>query len=146
VLGTQTAGAPVPIAHEIQILLIRCSCSDHPELLTNLRTARYTGVKEEMMQAAVLHAIGEPLRIEEVPTPRPGLGQVLVKIAAAGVASEVAITSSTWGSRNDLAEVIALAQEGKLTAATESHRLDDINEVLDGLEHGLVEGRAVVVP
>ena len=37
------------------------------------------------MRAAVLHAIGEPLRIEEVPTPRPGPGQVLVKIAAAGV-------------------------------------------------------------
>ena len=37
------------------------------------------------MKAAVLHAIGEPLRIEEVPTPRPGPGQVLVKIAAAGV-------------------------------------------------------------
>ena len=37
------------------------------------------------MRAAVLHAIGEPLRVEEVPTPRPGPGQVLVKVAAAGV-------------------------------------------------------------
>jgi len=35
------------------------------------------------MKAAVLHAIGEPLRVEEVPAPHPGLGQVLVKIAAA---------------------------------------------------------------
>jgi alcohol dehydrogenase, propanol-preferring len=61
-------------------------------------------------------------------------------------ASEVTVTTSNWGSRNDLAEVIALAQEGKLTATTESHRLDDINEVLKRLEHGLVEGRAVVVP
>jgi hypothetical protein len=41
---------------------------------------------------------------------------------------------------------LILAQEGKLTAATESHRLDDINQVLERLEHGLVEGRAVVVP
>jgi len=37
------------------------------------------------MKAAVLHAIGEPLRIEEVPTPHPRPGQVLVKVAAAGV-------------------------------------------------------------
>ena len=54
-------------------------------------------------------------------------------------ASEVAFTTSVWGSRNDLAEVIALAQQGKLTAATETHRLDDINQVLERLEHGLVD-------
>jgi D-arabinose 1-dehydrogenase-like Zn-dependent alcohol dehydrogenase len=61
-------------------------------------------------------------------------------------ASEATVTNSTWGSRNDLAEVITLAQQGKVTATTESHRLDDINQVLERLEHGLVEGRAVIVP
>jgi propanol-preferring alcohol dehydrogenase len=78
---------------------------------------------------------------------------VLVGLAGGSVpmgffsqAPEVAFTTSVWGSRNDLAEVIALAQQGKLTAATETHRLDDINQVLERLEHGLVEGRAVVVP
>lgn len=75
-----------------------------------------------------------------------GLAGGTVPVTFFTQASEVAITSSTWGSRNDLAEVIALAQEGKLTATTETHRLDDINEVLERLEHGLVEGRAVVVP
>jgi D-arabinose 1-dehydrogenase-like Zn-dependent alcohol dehydrogenase len=39
-----------------------------------------------------------------------------------------------------------LAQQGKLTATTETHHLDDINQVLQRLEHGLVKGRAVVVP
>jgi propanol-preferring alcohol dehydrogenase len=75
-----------------------------------------------------------------------GLAGGSVPVAFFSQASEVAITASTWGSRNDLAEVIALAQQGKLTATTESHRLDDINQVLERLEHGLVEGRAVVVP
>ncbi|MEV8025098.1 alcohol dehydrogenase catalytic domain-containing protein [Microbacterium sp. NPDC080220] len=37
------------------------------------------------MRAAVLRAVGEPLSMEEVPTPEPGAGEVLVKIAAAGV-------------------------------------------------------------
>jgi len=37
------------------------------------------------MRAAVLHAVGEPLKIEQVPTPEPGPGEVLVKIAGAGV-------------------------------------------------------------
>jgi propanol-preferring alcohol dehydrogenase len=75
-----------------------------------------------------------------------GLAGGTVPVGFFSQAPEAAITTSTWGSRNDLAEVIALAQQGKLTAATQSHRLDDINQVLGRLEHGLVEGRAVVVP
>ena len=37
------------------------------------------------MKAAVVHALGKPLTIEEVPVPEPGHGQILVKIAATGV-------------------------------------------------------------
>ncbi len=37
------------------------------------------------MKAALAHAFGQPLTIDEVPVPTPGLGQVLVKIAACGV-------------------------------------------------------------
>lgn len=39
----------------------------------------------ETMRAAVVRAFGEPLRIEEVPIPRPGPGEVLVKVVASGV-------------------------------------------------------------
>jgi alcohol dehydrogenase, propanol-preferring len=38
-----------------------------------------------MMKAAVAHAFGKPLVIEEVPVPEPGPGQILVRIAATGV-------------------------------------------------------------
>lgn len=37
------------------------------------------------MKAAVLRAFGQPLQIEEVPVPRPGPGDLLVKIEACGV-------------------------------------------------------------
>jgi len=37
------------------------------------------------MRAAVVHAYGQPLRIEEVNVPLPGPGQILVKIEASGV-------------------------------------------------------------
>ena len=39
----------------------------------------------QTMKAAVVHAFGEPLRIEEVPVPTPGPGQILVNIKASGV-------------------------------------------------------------
>ncbi|MFM0053045.1 alcohol dehydrogenase AdhP [Caballeronia grimmiae] len=37
------------------------------------------------MKAAVVHAFGQPLRIEEVPVPVPGRNEILVKITASGV-------------------------------------------------------------
>src|SRR5690242_4561845 len=37
------------------------------------------------MRAAVVHAFGEPLVVEEVPVPDPGPGDVLVQVAACGV-------------------------------------------------------------
>jgi len=37
------------------------------------------------MQAAVVHAFGKPLAIEEMPIPIPGPGEVLVKIVSTGV-------------------------------------------------------------
>jgi propanol-preferring alcohol dehydrogenase len=39
----------------------------------------------QLMKAAVVHEFGAPLRIEEVPVPTPGRGQILVNIKASGV-------------------------------------------------------------
>ena len=40
---------------------------------------------DTMMKAAVVRAFGQPLVIEDRPRPKPGRGQVLVKVAACGV-------------------------------------------------------------
>jgi alcohol dehydrogenase, propanol-preferring len=40
---------------------------------------------DKTMKAAVVHAFGQALAIEEVPVPAPGRGQVLVRIVASGV-------------------------------------------------------------
>jgi propanol-preferring alcohol dehydrogenase len=37
------------------------------------------------MQAAVVHEFGQPLRIDQVPVPEPGHGQVLVKVETSGL-------------------------------------------------------------
>jgi propanol-preferring alcohol dehydrogenase len=67
----------------------------HRQNAANRRSARFYEVAprtrvaihsrlEVTMRAARLHAYGKPLSLDEVPTPRPGPGQVLVKIAGAG--------------------------------------------------------------
>ena len=49
------------------------------------------------MKAAVLHSFAEPLRIEEVPTPTVGVGEVLVKVAACGVChSDLHLAMGEW--------------------------------------------------
>ncbi len=49
------------------------------------------------MKAAVLHSFGEPLRIEEITTPAPGPGEVLIKVAACGVChSDLHLAMGEW--------------------------------------------------
>ncbi|RAO77583.1 alcohol dehydrogenase AdhP [Dyella jiangningensis] len=49
------------------------------------------------MKAAVAHRFGEPLRIEEVPVPTPGRGEVLVKIVSSGVChTDVHAVDGDW--------------------------------------------------
>jgi propanol-preferring alcohol dehydrogenase len=42
-------------------------------------------VMAQMMKAAVVHEFGKPLKIEEIPIPTPGRGEVLIKVVANGV-------------------------------------------------------------
>ena len=47
---------------------------------------RVVSTRENLVvRAMVLHAVGEPLRLEEVPRPEPQPGQVLLRVSACGV-------------------------------------------------------------
>jgi len=49
------------------------------------------------MRAAVVHAFRAPLRIEEVPIPVPGPGEVLIKVVATGVChTDLHAADSDW--------------------------------------------------
>ena len=49
------------------------------------------------MKAAVLHQFGQPLSIEEIPTPAPAPDEVLLKVEACGVChSDLHIVQSDW--------------------------------------------------
>ena len=60
--------------------------------------------------------------------------------------AEVDIMTTYWGNRNQLSQVLALAQLGRLQARIEQHPLESINEVFAKLDAGEVKGRAVLVP
>ena len=51
----------------------------------------------QTMKAAVLHALKEPLRIEQVPVPEPGHGELLIKVTACGVChSDLHAVDGDW--------------------------------------------------
>jgi D-arabinose 1-dehydrogenase-like Zn-dependent alcohol dehydrogenase len=62
------------------------------------------------------------------------------------VVGETSITGNLVGSWIDLWELLQLHGRGDVTLRTETHSLDDVNDVLDALRAGDVTGRAVLVP
>jgi len=60
------------------------------------------------------------------------------------VANCITIRGSFVGTREDMAETLAFAAEGKIKADIELQPLSAINEIFDRLEHGKVAGRVVL--
>jgi len=60
------------------------------------------------------------------------------------VANCITIRGSFVGTREDMAETLAFAAEGKIKADIELQPLSAINEIFDRLEHGKVAGRIVL--
>lgn len=75
-----------------------------------------------------------------------GLGRGSAPFSFATNGIEATVTTSNWGSRTELAEVVALARAGTISTRVERHDLAEINDVFDRLEAGQIEGRAVLVP
>jgi propanol-preferring alcohol dehydrogenase len=62
------------------------------------------------------------------------------------VGAEIAVTNVFWGSINQLQDVLALADAGRLEVTTEVVGFDDLAATYDRLEAGGVAGRAVFTP
>jgi NAD+-dependent secondary alcohol dehydrogenase Adh1 len=75
-----------------------------------------------------------------------GFGGMVTVPSAAMVGNEQAIVANLVGTWVDLWEVMQLHARGKLTLKTETHRLEDVNDVLAKLREGEVTGRAVLSP
>jgi propanol-preferring alcohol dehydrogenase len=62
------------------------------------------------------------------------------------VLKRITIRGSIVGTRQDLAEAIAFAAEGKVAARIRTAHLAEVNDVINDLRTGRIEGRAVLVP
>jgi propanol-preferring alcohol dehydrogenase len=63
-----------------------------------------------------------------------------------GVPMETSVVISNWGTRAELAEVVALARSGAIRLDVERVRLSDVVAAYGRLERGEVRGRVVAVP
>lgn len=123
--------------------------SSAPDALEQVRTA---AGGEGVAAALDFVGAGATMELAEHALARQGIF-VLVGLAGGSarfsffdLATEATITTSSWGSRNDLTELVALARTGKLRSTTERHPLEEVNDVLERLGRGEIPGRAVLVP
>jgi NAD+-dependent secondary alcohol dehydrogenase Adh1 len=75
-----------------------------------------------------------------------GYGGIVSHPSVGFVVGETAVVGNLVGSWIDLWELLQLHGRGELVLRTETHPLDDVNDVLDALRAGEVTGRAVLVP
>ena len=70
-----------------------------------------------------------------------------VELAAIEIISrEISVVGSLVGSFSELAELMALAAQGRVTLETREYPLEAVNEALADLREGRLHGRAVLVP
>ena len=62
------------------------------------------------------------------------------------ILNEFSIVGNIVGTHSELAELMTLAAQGKVTLRTKVYPLEGINEAVDDLNHGRIQGRAVIVP
>jgi alcohol dehydrogenase, propanol-preferring len=80
---------------------------------------------------------------------RPG-GRVVLGVSQSvgvmDIGDEKTIVGTVLGTRQDMADVLGLAVDGKLKAVHEDFALSEANQVLQRLKTGQLQGRAVLVP
>jgi NAD+-dependent secondary alcohol dehydrogenase Adh1 len=75
-----------------------------------------------------------------------GYGGTISLPSVSMISAETAIVGNLVGTWVDLWEILQLHARGAVTLKTETHALEDVNDVLDRLREGEVTGRAILVP
>jgi NAD+-dependent secondary alcohol dehydrogenase Adh1 len=75
-----------------------------------------------------------------------GYGGVLQVPAIDIISTEINFVGNLVGTYNDLAELMTLTAQDRVTLRTQIYPLDAINDAMDDLEHGRLHGRGILVP
>ncbi len=75
-----------------------------------------------------------------------GIAGGTLPVSYFGIAYEVSVATTYWGTRPELTEVLSLAQSGMITPHVQRFSLAEAPEVYERLAAGDIDGRAVVVP
>jgi NAD+-dependent secondary alcohol dehydrogenase Adh1 len=62
------------------------------------------------------------------------------------ISTEINFIGNLVGSYNDLQDLMELAAQGKVALHTTKYPLEEFQQALDDLDHGLVRGRAILIP
>ena len=75
-----------------------------------------------------------------------GAGGGSAKVGLLSAPFDVQVSTSLWGRRKELLELVEMAKRGDVTIETKTYSLDDALEAYDDLHEGRVRGRGVIVP
>jgi propanol-preferring alcohol dehydrogenase len=75
-----------------------------------------------------------------------GIAGGTLPVSFFGIAYEVSVATTYWGSLPELMEVIDLAASGRLRARVQRFGLEDADAVYGAMRDGSLEGRAVFIP
>jgi NAD+-dependent secondary alcohol dehydrogenase Adh1 len=75
-----------------------------------------------------------------------GYGGALDILTHTIIFTEINIVGNLVGTYNDLAELMTLAAQGKVTLHTSTYPLDAVNDAMVDLERGNLQGRGILIP
>ncbi len=75
-----------------------------------------------------------------------GIAGGVLPVSFFSIAYEASVQTTYWGTRPELMEVLALAEQGRITPHITTYSLEDAARVYEDLAAGSIEGRAVIVP
>lgn len=75
-----------------------------------------------------------------------GYGGVLNIPAIDIISAEINFVGNLVGTYNDLAELMTLQAEGKVSLRTSAYPLDAVNDAMDDLDGGRLRGRGILIP
>lgn len=102
-------------------------------------TFDFVGIQPTMdLAAAVTRSRGRIVLI--------GLGGGYLRVGFGSMAFDTSVVMPLGGSTPELAEVVALAENGRVLPHTTEFAFDQIEEAYEKLHHGQIEGRAVILP